>query len=343
MINIGIVGLGRLGKRHAENLTRRIDGVRLIAAASPVEEERRYALETLNLPHVVARLDTLLNIDEVDAVVLVTPTILHAEQSIQVLQTGKHLFIEKPLALNVADCKQVEAVYADTTKTNPKQIAMVGFVRRFDPSYAAAKQSILNNEIGSPFFVRSQTCDQYDSNGFFVQFSATSGGLIMDCNIHDIDLVRWFLSDKNGKCPKATGFHAVGSNNIHPDLAQFEDVDNVVTTIEFEGGKFAHLYASRTFAHGHETSTEIIADKGKLLVGAGAHLNRVVKSDAYGVSHATLPDFTARFNDAFIYELQAFSDACNGKIKVPLSLNDATEATRIGVELTKALRKNIQF
>lgn len=341
MMNIGIVGLGRLGQRHAENLLRRIDGVKLIAAASPLETERHYARETLGLKNVVGSLEELLNIDAIDAVVLVTPTALHAEQSIAVLKAGKHLFVEKPLALNVDDCEKVEAVFEQTRKDHPKQIAMVGFVRRFDPSYVAAKQAILAGEVGEPFFVRSQTCDQYDPNGFFVKFSASSGGIIMDCNVHDIDLVRWFLSDKDGNTPKAIAYHATGSHNIHPDLAEFQDVDNAISTIEFEGGKYAHLYASRTFAHGHETSTEIIADKGKLLVGAGAHANRVVKSDAAGVSHAALPDFSARFSEAFIHELQAFADACNGKITAPLTLNDATEATRIGVELTKALRENI--
>ncbi len=342
MINVGIVGLGRLGKRHAENLLRRIDGVKLIAAASPVPEERDYATTQLSLPHVVSSLEELLTIESVDAVVLVTPTALHAEQSIAVLEAGKHLFVEKPLALNVEDCEKVEQVFAKTSQVNPKQVAMVGFVRRFDASYVAAKQSIDSNEIGNTFFVRSQTCDKYDANGFFVKFSESSGGLIMDCNVHDIDLVRWFLADSNGKSPKAIGFHATGSHNVHPDLAQFEDVDNAIATIEFEGGKYAHLYASRTFAHGHETSTEIIGDKGKLLIGAGAHLNRVVKSDAGGVSHAVLPDFAERFSEAFVHELQAFADACNGKKQMILSLNDATEATRIGVALTQALRENLK-
>lgn len=336
-MKVGIVGLGRLGKRHAENLLKRIDGAELVAGASPVLEERKYA-ESLGLKSYES-LEALLLHPELDAVILVTPTALHAEQSILVLESGKHLFVEKPLALNVEDCEKVEKVYAETQKRFPNQIAMVGFVRRFDPSYAAAKKALLNGEIGDAFFIRSQTCDKFDPNGFFIQFSKTSGGLIMDCNIHDIDLVRWFLADKNNQSPKALSYHAVGSANIHPELKQYQDVDNVICTIEFEGGKFAHLYASRTFAHGHETSTEIIGSKGKLLIGAGANLNRVIKSDNHGVSFEALPDFSARFSEAFIFELQAFVDACLGKIRAPLSLNDATEATRIGVELTKALRK----
>lgn len=337
-LKVGIVGLGRLGRRHAENLHRRIPNAELVAAASPVAEERQWASETLGVPMVVESLSALLAIEGIEAVVLVTPTSWHAEQSIQVLQAGKHLFVEKPLALNVADCERVEATHAQTQARHPGQVAMVGFVRRFDPSYAHAREAIVAGEVGAPFYVRSQTCDQLDPNGFFVQFSATSGGIIMDCNIHDIDLARWLLSDAEGQAPRATKVYASGSCAVHPELADHQDVDNAIGTIEFADGKLASVYASRTFAHGHETSTEVIATAGKLLIGAGAARDRVVKSDASGVSHRALPDFFARFEEAFAIELQAFTDACLGLVPPPLSLHDATEATRIGVALTTALR-----
>lgn len=337
-LNVGIVGLGRLGRRHAENLCYRIPQARLLAAASPVEAERSFAAETLGVPHVFDSLEALLAVDGLDAVVLVTPTSLHAAQSIQVLEAGKHLFVEKPLALNVADCEQVEQTHARTVQQYPGQVAMVGFVRRFDPSYAHARAAIVAGEVGSPFYIRSQTCDKLDPNGFFVQFSATSGGIIMDCNIHDIDLARWLLSDAQGRAPKALKVYASGSCAVHPELARYQDVDNAIGTIEFADGKLATVYASRTFAHGHETSTEVIATGGKLLIGAGAARDRVVKSDAHGVGHLALEDFFARFEQAFAVELQAFTDACLGRQAAPLSLSDATEATRIGVALTQALR-----
>lgn len=337
-LRVGIVGLGRLGRRHAENLCYRIPNAKLVAAASPVASERDFAAHTLGVPHVVGDLDALLSIEGVDAVVLVTPTSLHAAQSIQVLQAGKHLFVEKPLALNVADCEQVEAVHEQTRQQFPGQVAMVGFVRRFDPSYARARAAIVAGEIGRPFYLRSQTCDKLDPRGFFVQFSATSGGIIMDCNVHDIDLARWLLSDADGKAPRVKKVYASGSCAVHAELAEYQDVDNAIGTIEFDGGQLATIYASRTFAHGHETSTEVIATAGKLLIGAGAARDRVVKSDATGVSHVALEDFFARFEEAFGLELEAFTDACLGLKPSPLSLNDATEATRIGVALTMALR-----
>lgn len=340
-LNVGIVGLGRLGKQHAEVLRYRLPQARLVAAASPVEAERQHAREVLGVPTVVDSLDALLQVDGLDAVVLVTPTSLHADQSIQVLEAGKHLFVEKPLALNVADCERVAATHARTLKAHRGQVALVGFVRRFDPSYVHARQAIVDGEVGVPFYVRSQTCDKLDPSGFFVQFSATSGGIIMDCNIHDIDLARWLLSDREGRAPRALKVYASGSCLVHPELAQFDDVDNAVGTIEFDNGRMASLYASRTFAHGHETSTEIIATAGKLLVGAGAARDRVVKSDASGVGHVALGDFFARFREAFEHEMQHFVNACLGKEPPALRLEDALEATRIGAALTTALRTGV--
>lgn len=337
-LNIGIVGLGRLGKRHAQNLCQHIANVRLIAAASPETHEQQYAQQTLNIPHVYTTLEELLTTPELDAVVLATPTDQHAQQSIQVLQAGKHLLVEKPLALNLADCQIVEKTYQQTQQRYPKQIAMVGFVRRFDPHYLAAKASIDAGKIGQPFYIRSQTCDKFDPSGFFVEFSQSSGGIILDCNIHDIDLARWLLADKHGNAPTVRHVYASGTCAKHPELSKYQDVDNAISTIVFTNGQLANLYASRTFAHGHETSSEIIATDGKLLVGLGAMRHAVIQSDAHGVTHHCFEDFFARFEQAFINELQAFSNACLGKIPPPLTLNDATEATRIAIALTQSLR-----
>lgn len=338
-VKVGIVGLGRMGKCHAENLVRATVGAELVAAATPVESEVQYARDVLGLDRVVSSLDELLEIDEIEAVVLVTPTSMHADQAIAVLETGRHMFVEKPLALNIEDCLRVEKAYEVSRQKNPGQVAMVGFKRRFDPSYVAAKEAVDAGEIGDVFFVRSQTCDRYDPNGFFVEFSPSSGGLIMDCNVHDIDLVRWFMSDTGGSI-EALDYYAVGSCNIHPDLAQYGDVDNVVSTIHFTGGRFAQLYASRTLAHGHETTTEVIGSKGSLTIGLGAQRDLVIKRSPIGVSHRCVDDFSQRFDAAFAQEIQAFIDCCNGLIEAPITLHDATEATRIALALTESLKQN---
>ena len=328
-LRIGIAGLGRLGMRHAQALAQQTPGCTLVAACSPLAPERDWATQQLGLKHTYESLEQMLAHPGLDAVVLVTPTSLHADQTIAVLQAGKHVFVEKPLALNVPDCERVLQV----AQEHPNQIAMVGFVRRFDASYMNAYASVAAGEIGKPFLVRSQTCDKNDTEGFFVRFAETSGGIFMDCSVHDIDLARWMLGR-----PKALRVFASGTIALHPGLAQFQDVDNGMAIVEFEGGQRAVFYASRTMAHGHETTTEVIGTAGKLLIGEHAASDRVIRSDALGVRHAVVKDFHGRFEAAFAAEMNAFVAACRGEQPLTLTLSDALEATRIGLAITRSLQ-----
>ena len=328
-LKVGIAGLGRLGKRHAGQLAFRTRGVQLVSACSPVASELAWAHGELGVATLHEDFGAFVRDPQLDAVVLVTPTSLHADQAIAALEAGRHVFVEKPLALNVEDCLRVEAV----ARRHPGLVAMVGFVRRFDPSYARAAADIAAGAIGRPFVVRSQTCDRNDPDGFFVQYAPSSGGIFMDCSVHDIDLARWLL----GK-PRATRAFASGTIALHEGLRPLGDVDNGMAIVEFDGGQRAVLYASRTFAHGHDTRTEIIGTAGQLQVGHGGERDHVVTSDAAGVHRQSVADFFERFGTAFERELQAFVAACRGEQAMPLELSDATEATRIGLAVTRSLR-----
>jgi myo-inositol 2-dehydrogenase/D-chiro-inositol 1-dehydrogenase len=330
-LRVGIAGLGRLGKRHAEQLARRTPGAQLVAACSPVAGELAWARDHLGVATLHADFAAFVRDPQLDAVVLVTPTTLHAEQAIAALEANKHVFVEKPLSLDVATCERVEAV----ARLRPDLVAMVGFVRRFDASYAQARADIEAGAIGRPFLVRSQTCDMNDPEGFFVRFAPSSGGIFMDCSVHDIDLARWMLGN-----PKATRAFASGTIALHPGLAACGDVDNGLAIVEFEGGARAVFYASRTMAHGHETTTEVIGTAGSLQVGVGAHRDRVQTRDANGVHHRALGDFFERFGEAFQREMDAFVAACRGA-RPALTLNDATEATRIGQAITRSLKSGL--
>jgi myo-inositol 2-dehydrogenase/D-chiro-inositol 1-dehydrogenase len=171
-----------------------------------------------------------------------------------------------------------------------------------------------------------------DPEGFFVRFAPTSGGIFMDCSVHDVDIARWMLGN-----PKATRVFASGTIALHPALAECGDVDNGLAIVEFEGGARAMFYASRTMAHGHETATDIIGTAGVLSVGVGAQRDRIVTRDAGGVRHRALTDFFERFGEAFQREMDAFVQACRGAPPA-LTLADATEATRIGQALARSLR-----
>jgi myo-inositol 2-dehydrogenase/D-chiro-inositol 1-dehydrogenase len=326
---IGIAGLGRMGRRHAINLAQRVTGAKLVAACSPVADELAWARDTLGVASLYTDYAQLLRHPDLDAVFLVTPTTLHADGIVVALDAGKHVFSEKPLALNLADCLRVE----EKAATHPEQIVMIGYVRRFDPSYKDAYDKIAAGTIGRPFLARSQTADQNDPSGFFVRYAGDSGGILLDMSVHDIDASRWLLGANGAKRVYATGTIA-----IHEGLREANDVDNAVATIEFVDGQIACIYASRTFAHGHETATEIIGTKGRLSIGDNPRINRVEIADAHGVRNECTPTFYERFAEAFLLEAQAFIDVVREKRPPPLALRDATEATRIGIAITAALR-----
>jgi myo-inositol 2-dehydrogenase/D-chiro-inositol 1-dehydrogenase len=328
-LRIGIAGLGRMGQRHARHLATVTPGAQLVAACSPVAAERDWARDEFGVEALYTDFNDLLRNPAVDAVVIVTPTTLHAEQTIAALEAGKHVFVEKPLALDVGACERV----LEVAKHHPAQVAMVGFVRRFDASYQQAKADIDAGTIGRPFLVRSQNGDMNDPDGFFVRFSPTSGGIFLDCSVHDIDLARWMLGN-----PRAQRAFASGTIALHPGLAEFGDVDNGLAIVEFEGGARALFFATRTFAHGHETCTEVMGTAGMLSIGVGAQRDLVQVRDGHGVRHRTVVDFYERFVDAFRREMADFVAACRGEKPLTLTLADAIEATRIGVAITKSLR-----
>jgi myo-inositol 2-dehydrogenase / D-chiro-inositol 1-dehydrogenase len=330
-VRFGIAGLGRLGKRHAENLALSVPGARLVAACSPVPDERAWVERDLRVSRTYAEYADLLADRDVDAVFIVTPTALHAQHIGEALRAGKHVFCEKPLSLDLDDCLRVEELAA----RHPEQRVMIGYGRRFDPSYQDAYRKIEAGAIGQPFLVRSQNLDQNDPSGFFVRFAPQSGGIFLDCTVHDIDLARWLL-----RRPRAVRVFATGTIAIHEGLREYGDVDNGVAICEFDEGKLACFAASRTMAHGHETSTEVFGTTGRLTIGQNPRLNRVDIADAHGVRNECTPTFWERFEDAFRLEAIEFVRAIREAREPALKLSDATEATRIAQALRRSLHEH---
>jgi myo-inositol 2-dehydrogenase/D-chiro-inositol 1-dehydrogenase len=209
---------------------------------------------------------------------------------------------------------------------------MIGFVRRFDESLRRAHALIRDGGIGRPLMVRSHTLDQDDPSGFFVRYSQASGGIFVDMSVHDIDAARWLL----GASDVARVF-ASGLVGVHEGLREWSDVDNGVATCEFVTGEIATIHASRTMAHGFECMTEVIGTKGRILVGGDARRDHVVISDVHGVRHECTPTFYERFEDAFLREDTEFVQAVIEDRPPPLTLRDATEATRISLAMRQSL------
>jgi myo-inositol 2-dehydrogenase / D-chiro-inositol 1-dehydrogenase len=217
----------------------------------------------------------------------------------------------------------------------PHLKVMCGFSRRFDASYRDAHARICGlGAIGTPAIFRSQTCDKLDETGFFVQYSAQSGGIFVDCNIHDIDLCLWFF----GPDIRPKSAYAVGVTALSPELRKFGDVDNGVGVVEFHGGKIAYFYGSRMMAHGQHDMTEIIGTNGKITVNANPAANLTELYEPTGVRRECVPDYYGRFEHAFVTEANEFTASVLDNLPVPVTLDGAVKALKIGCALQESLR-----
>lgn len=215
---------------------------------------------------------------------------------------------------------------------------MCGFSRRFDASYLAAHRATRNGSIGRPTILRSQTCDKTDPSGFFVAYAEFSGGIFVDCNIHDIDLSLWFFSADGKDFPRVKSVMAVGVTALEPDLAKHGDVDNGVGVVEFHDGQIAYYYSSRMNAPGQHDTTEIIGTKGKLTVNANPANDALESHSATGIHREIQQTYYDRFEHAFVEEARQFTDAVLDDKVVPVDLESSVAAVKIGVALQESLR-----
>ncbi|KAJ5081754.1 Oxidoreductase [Penicillium alfredii] len=330
-LQIGCAGLGRMGKRHALNFLERTPRADLVAASSPDPAELEWAKTHLQPFGVRLYQDyeEMLQHEGLEAVVVASATAVHAEQAIKAIEAGKHVLCEKPLSTSV----DVSQSVVDAAAKKPDLKVMCGFSRRFDVSYRDAYNKMQSGTIGTPAVLRSQTCDKLDPSGFFVAYAQFSGGIFVDCSIHDIDLTLWFF----GPSSKIKSVSAVGITAVEPDLRKHNDRDNAVGVVEFHDGRIAYFYASRMMAAGQEDTTEIIGTRGKLAVNTQPALNHLHIYDDSGVRREIPQHYYDRFEYAFVTEANEFTAAVLDYKPLPLDLTAAVQAVRIGAALQESL------
>ncbi|KAL9100330.1 MAG: hypothetical protein Q9163_004279 [Psora crenata] len=330
-LKIACAGLGRMGKRHALHLLKRVPRAELVAVASPNEEELRWAQQHLE-PWGVAlykSYEQMLKHEGLQAVIIASITTVHAEQAIKAIQAEKHVLCEKPLSTSVKTSQTV----VDAAKQKPDLKVMCGFSRRFDDSYRDAWRKVQAGKIGRPSIFRSQTCDKLDSTGFFVKFAEQSGGIFVDCAIHDIDLALWFF----GKDSRIKAVVGSGIAAVHRDLCKLGDRDNAIGIIEFHEDRIAYLYCSRMMAAGQEDATEIIGPKGKVTVNMHPQINLVNIYEPSGIRREIPQTYYDRYETAFVTEADEFTAACLDDLKLPMDLSEAVKAVEIACALQESL------
>lgn len=329
-IKVGIVGLGRLGRKHAENIAFRIPNVELTAVCSIVPQEVEGVQKSWGIQNGYTDYQEMLNNRELDAIVVASSSSEHCKHIESALDAGFHVFSEKPLGLTVDECSHIEKV----VEKHSDKVFMLGFMRRYDDSYAYAKQKIEEGSIGKPVYIRCYGQDPLKAIEGAIAFAEKSGGIFLDMAIHDFDLARWYLNSE------AQSVLAMGDCYLYDEFKKYQDVDNGAVMIQFQNGAMAQIFVSRTCAHGYHIETEIIGTKGSLRIGTTPVKNLVTVFNETGAVKECVSGFLERFEQAYLNELQEFFNCLREKRKPSVTVYDGTNSTKIAYAATKSFRQN---
>ncbi len=246
-IKIGIIGIGRMGQIHLDNLINKFSEVKVVAISDINEEARQWA-EKYTISKFYSDHNDLISDDEINTVVICSPTNQHAENIIAAAQAGKDIFCEKPMDLSLQTAKKVLQI---VEKTGVK--FMLGFNRRFDPNFMKIKSLIDEGKVGEPQIVKITSRDPTPPP---IDYMKSSGGMFLDMTIHDFDMARYMISSK------VVSIFAVGRNLIDPNIGIAGDIDTALVTITFESGALVNIDNSRRAVYGYDQRVEVFGSKG---------------------------------------------------------------------------------
>jgi inositol 2-dehydrogenase len=322
-VRVGLVGLGRMGRFHATNLAGRIPGARLVRIADAAEDVARENASRLEGVQWSTRYEDLLEDPEVEAVLVASPTPLHADMAEEAAASGKHVFCEKPVSLKLERTQQVNEAVREAGVN-----MQVGFHRHFDPDYRAAQEKISVGHIGEVYLFRTSLRDMR-SPGF--DYIKDSGGFFADVTVHDFDAARWLV----GEIAEIT---AVGAALSDPGFEEAGDIDNAIITLRFANGALGVIDNSRVAGYGYECSSEILGRRGTLRVGN--HRRVAIETLTPGrVCRDHVPDFVERFADAYREELEHFVRVVRGEAEPGPGGADAAAATVLARAAERSYRE----
>lgn len=323
-LKVGVVGVGRLGKVYVRDLAGRIPETAVVAVADTNHTLAEQIAAEFDVPKAYASAEDLIADRHVDAVVIVTPTHTHRDIVIAAVQSGKPTFCEKPPAISLAECTAMaEAVHQSGT------FFQMGFMRRFDPGYAAAREKIARGEIGRPVVFKSTSRDPFRPSLEYAN-PVSSGGILVDMGIHDFDLARWFMGE-------VETVSAVGAVLAYPEMASINDHDNAIATLVFADGRLGVIDLTRNGVYGYDISTELLGDAGTVRVGY-LRETPIFTMTKNSIAHDTVPYFMERFERAYTLQLQNFAQNVLHDRTAPIVIDDGVKALRIALAATAACR-----
>jgi len=317
-IGIGVLGVGEMGKRHAENLRRLVPGAELVAIADVAAARAKQVAEELEVAKSFGSLEALLECKDVQVVLIATPDKFHAQGIIQAAKAGKDILCEKPVAITLADA------YAALDAVGRAGVRLqIGFMRRYDPAHAAAMKRIEAGEIGTPLIFKSVSSN-LDEPPLAAYQSGVNGMLFYNSTIHDFDLARWMMRDEVAEV------HSYTTVAIRPEVAQYGDVVASSVNLQYRNGGIGNIESYVQAVYAYDVRTEIVGSKGTIFVGSIEKTPAVFLS-ADGSTRTLEDHFLTRFADAYLAEVQDFVQSLLGDKPVRVTGEDGLKALATAV------------
>lgn len=327
MLKIGIIGAGRIGKVHTESIMRYVAGATVKSVADPyMTEETAAWAKSMGVEKVGKDYREILADPEIDAVLICSSTDTHSPISLEAIAAGKHIFCEKPVDHDLGKIKAVmEALEGSDVKYQ------VGFNRRFDHNFAAAREAVESGKIGDLAVLKITS---RDPGAPPVSYIKVSGGIFLDMTIHDFDMVRFVSGDE------VEEVYAAGGVTVDPAIGEAGDIDTAVITLRLRSGAIAVIDNCRRASYGYDQRLEAFGSKGQVAIANDTQSSAVV-SDANGVTaEKPLHFFLERYMQAYASEVAAFVDAVANDKPVPVGIEAGLQSVLIGIAAKRSLELN---
>lgn len=327
MVNVGIIGAGRIGKVHVESICTQVANAKVKMLADPfMSEETAAWAKDMGVEQVTKDYKEILANPEIDAVLICSSTDTHSPISVEAIKAGKHVFCEKPIDHDLA---KIQEVVDALKESNVKY--QVGFNRRFDHNFEAVQQAVAAGKIGDVQIIKITSRDPEPPSPAYVK---VSGGMFLDMTIHDFDMVR-FLAGCN-----AEEVYVQGAVLVDPAIGEAGDVDTAVITLKMENGAIAVIDNCRKAVYGYDQRAEVFGSKGMVAV-TNDSVSSAVISNADGVTgEKPLYFFLERYMAAYAKEVRCFIEAIEKDTDTPLGVMDGLEPVRMGLAATKSLKEH---
>lgn len=325
-IRVGVIGTGRIGRLHIKHIAQNIPEAELVALCSLDPPSMDSLAEQFNVAQTTDDYTELLTDPQIDAVLITSATNTHVEISQEAAKAGKHIFCEKPIAL---DLKQIDETLAIVERSGVK--FQVGFQRRFDAGFIRIREAVTSGEIGEPHIMRITSRDPAPPP---IEYIKVSGGIFLDMTIHDFDMARYLIGDE------VVEIYATGGVRVDPEIGAAGDIDTAVITLQFENGVIATIDNSREATYGYDQRVEVFGSKG--MVTATNPLRDTVTFTGSKETRAALPPyfFVERYKAAYLSELKAFCACIQERTPPPVTGEDGRAPVVIGLAALKSLREN---